>query len=226
MRCAVAFFLVIVPLMSAGCASAPPSEARFSWKFYSSPTISPETFSGQSVAILPTVSIEYDPNQEIYRETLAGLLYTALSKYSDGPRFLSLDALQSSINKKELWNDIKLMYSEYQETAVLRKDLLSKIGQAAGARYVILPRLLRFQSETFDRATILGIAFLRTRQSSVDIHAQIWDTVTGEVIWEGASEGTIASEVVRGRPASFMAVAENACESLASKMPWVKSEKK
>ncbi len=226
MRCAIPFFLIIILFMSAGCASAPPSEARFSWKFYSSPTISTETFTGQSVAILPTVSIEYDPTQEVYRETLAGLLYTALIKYPDGPRFLSLDVIQSSINKKELWNDFKLMYSEYQETSVLRKDILSKIGQAADARYVILPRLLRFQSETFDRATILGIAFLRTRQSSVDIHAQIWDTVTGEVVWEGASEGTIASEVVRGRPASFMAVAENACESLASKMPWVKNEKK
>ncbi len=226
MRWAMAFFLTVVVLQSEGCTSAPPSASRYSWKFYSSPTISSETFSGQSVAILPTVSIEYDPNQEIYRETLAGLLYTALSKYSDGPRFVSLDALQSSINKNELWSDIKLMYSEYQETAVLRKDLLSKIGRAADARFVILPRLLRYQSETFDRAVILGISFLRTRQSSVDIHAQIWDTVTGEVIWEGASEGTIASEVVRGRPASFMAVAENACESLASKMPWVKSEKK
>ncbi len=225
MRRAIPGFLIIILLISASCAS-PPSEARFSWEFYSSPTISTETFSGQSVAILPTVSIEYDPSQEIYRETLSGLLYTALIKYQGGPRFLSPDAIQSSINKKELWNDFKLMYSEYQETAVLRKDILSKIGQASDARYVILPRLLRFQAETFDRATILGISFLRTRQSSVDIHAQIWDTVTGEVVWEGASEGTIASEVVRGRPASFMAVAANACESLASKMPWVKTEKK
>ncbi len=227
MRFAIAFFLTTVLLLSAGCASAPTS-SRFSWKFYSSPTISPETFSDQSVAILPTTSIEYDPSQEIYRETLAGLLYTALVKYSnpDGPHILSLDAVQSSINKNELWNDFKLMYGEYQATAVLRKDILVKIGQAAGARFVIFPRLLRFQSETFDRAVILGIAFLRTRQSSVDIHAQVWDTVTGEVVWEGASEGTVASEVVRGKPASFMAVAQNACESLASKMPWVKIEKK
>jgi hypothetical protein len=226
MRFVIAFFLAAVLLMSAGCASAPPAEARFSWTFYSSPTISPETFSGQSVAILPTATIQYDPTQEIYRETLAGILYKALIRYSGGPRVLSLDSIQSGINKKELWNDFKLMYGEYHETAVLRIDLLSKIGQAVGARFVIMPRLLRFQSETFDRATIVGIAFLRTRQSSVDIHAQIWDTVTGEVVWEGASEGTIASEVVRGRPASFMAVAENASESLASRMPWVKTEKK
>jgi len=226
LRCVIAFFLVAVLLMSAGCASAPPAEARFSWTFYSSPTISPEAFVGQSVAILPTSSIQYDPTQEIYRETLAGTLYAALIKYSSGPHILSLDSVQSGINEKELWNDFKLMYSEYRETAVLRKDLLLKVGQAVGARFVIVPRLLRFQSETFDRATIVGIAFLRTRQSSVDIHAQIWDTVTGQAIWEGASEGTVASEVVRGRPASFMAVAENACESLASKMPWVNTPQK
>ncbi len=226
MRSASACFLAAVLLLSAGCASGPTS-SRYSWKFYSSPLISQETFSGQSVAILPTSSIEYDPSQEVYRETLAGLLYTALVKYAGpaGPRIVSLDAVQSSINNTGLWSDFKLMYSEYQETSVLRKDLLAKIGQTAGARYVLFPRLLRFQSETFDRAVILGISFLRTRQSSVDIHAQIWDTETGEAIWEGASEGAIASEVVRGKPASFMAVAQNACESLASKMPWVKPEK-
>ena len=100
--------------------------------------------------------------------------------------------------------------------------VLSKLGHATDARYVILPRLHKFQSEIFDRATIFGISFLRTRQSSVDIHAQIWDTTTGEVVWEGASEGSLASEVVRGRPASFTAVAAIACESMASRMPWVK----
>jgi hypothetical protein len=226
MRFAIAFSLIAVVVTSAGCASAPPAEARYSWKFYSSPTITADTFAGQSVAILPTSSIQFDPTQEIYRETLAGTLYTAMKKYPDGPRILSLDATQSGINREGLWNDFKLMYSEYQVTSVLRKDILSKIGLAVGARYVIVPRLLRFQSETFDRATVLGISFLRTRQSSVDVHAQIWDTATGEVVWEGASEGTIASEVVRGRPASFMAVAANACESLASKMPWVTNDKK
>ncbi len=226
MRSAVVLFLMLPLVMASGCVSAPPPEARFSWRFYSSPTISPETFSGQSIAVLPTVSIEYDAAQQIYRETLAGLLYVALKKYPDGPRILSLGVLQSSINKSALWSDVMQMYGEYQKTAVLRKDTLSRVGRAVDARYVILPRLLRFQSEIFDRATIFGVSFLRTRQSSVDIHAQVWDTVTGEVVWEGAAEGSVASEVVRGRPASFMAVAQNACESLASKMPWVKEEEK
>jgi hypothetical protein len=225
MRHAKTLFTMLLALTAAGCSTAPPSEARFSWELYRSPAISAASFSGQSVAVLPTVGIEYDPTQEIYRETLAGLLYTSLRKYPAGPRILSLDAVQSSINVNVLWSEFMQMFNEYQKTAVLRKDILSKVGRAVGARYVILPRLLRFQAETFDRATMFGISMLRTRQSSVDIHAQIWDTATGEVVWQGASEGTIASEVVRGRPASFMAVATNACESLASKMPWVNDGK-
>ncbi len=220
MRYILALMLLFM-LAFISCASGPPPESRYSWQFYADPKVSPETFSAQSVAILPTVSIDYDPEQEIYRQTLAGLLYTVLKKEPGAPKILPLDIVQSSINRNALWSDFHLMYSEYRVTSVLRKDILSKIGEAAGARYLLLPRLLRFQSETFDRATVLGISFLRTRQSSVDIHAELWDAKTGEKVWEGASEGTVASEVVRGRAASFMAVAENACESLASKMPWV-----
>jgi TolB-like protein len=204
-------YVIVLALMLTfiGCASGPPKESQYSWEFYSAPKVTPETFKDQSVAILPTVSIEYDPVQEVYRETLSGLLYNALMKYPGGPKIVPLDAVQSVINRNDLWRDVMLMYSEYTDSSVLRKDILSKLGQALAARYVLLPKLLRFQSETFDRATIIGIAFLRTRQSSVDIHAQLWDTETGEVLWEGASEGTVASEVVRGRPARFKAVAEN-----------------
>ena len=129
MRRVIAFSLLAVLLIAWGCAKVP-SQVRYSWKFYSAPEITPETFSGQSVAILPPSSIEYDPAQEIYRETLAGILYTSLLKYSGGPRFLSLDDVQSSINKNELWNDFKRMYSEFEETSVMRKDILSKVGQA------------------------------------------------------------------------------------------------
>lgn len=216
------WFSLLLLLASYGCRTAPPAEARFSWEFYSAPGISASTFAGESVAILPTVGIEYDPAQEVYRETLAGSLYLAIIKNAEGLHVLSPDDLKNSINKHGLGTELQQMFREYRETSVLRKDILMRIGEAAGARYIILPRLLRFQSETFDRANIAGISFLRTRQSSVDIYAQIWDTKTGEAIWEGASEGTIASEVLRGRPASFMAVAANACESLAMRMPWMK----
>ncbi len=128
-------YIFVFMLVFIGCASEPPPESRYSWQFYTDPKVSRETFSAQSVAILPTVSIDYDPKQEIYRQTLAGLLYTVLKKEPGAPQILSLDVAQSSINRNALWSDFQHMYNEYRVTSVLRKDILSKIGEAAGARY-------------------------------------------------------------------------------------------
>jgi hypothetical protein len=214
--------LIIFLFVAGGCASRPPVAVKYSWELYLAPKVSGETFKGQSVAILPPLSIEYLPSQEVYRETLAGLLYKAMREYPESPTIIAMDAVQSAINRNELWNDVLRMYTDYHDSAVLRKDVLSKLGQAVDARYVLLPKLLSFQQEVFDRATFLGVSFLRTRLSLVSVQAQIWDTVTGEVVWQGVGEGTDASEVVRGRPASFASVARNASESLASRMPWVK----
>ena len=222
MRYKSMFVLIFILLFSGGCASRPPLAAKYSWELYLAPKVTSETFKGQSVAILPPLNIEYLPTQEVYRETLAGLLYKAMNGYPDGPTIIPMDAVQSAVNKSELWNDVLQMDTEYHASAVLRKDVLSRLGQAVNARYVLLPKLLTFQQEVFDRAVFLGVSFLRTRMSLVSIQAQIWDTVTGGCVWQGVGEGTYASEVGRGRPASFASVAQNASESLASRMPWVK----
>jgi len=214
--------VLLAALVSAGCTAGLPPESKYSWELYSAPKVSPTSFHGEKMALLPSAAIEFDSSQELYRETLAGLLAAALAKDPNSPAIVPLDEVQSSINRSGLWSDVLLMYTEYRNSSVLRKDVLNKLGQALQARYVLLPKLLHFQQEVFDRATILGVSFLRTRQSTVDIHAQIWDTQSGEVVWQGVGEGSDVSEVVRGRPVSFTSVAQSACESLASRMPWTK----
>lgn len=216
----------LVPLMLlvlvAGCAKPLPS-SEYSWELYEAPTVTPETFTGQTVAILPAVKVEFDPSQETYREAIGGIMYAAITTNDGNPRILPLDAVRSLVNRADMWSDLQSMYKEYQNTAVLRRDVLAKLGKALGARYVLLPKVLRFQQEVFDRVTIIGISFLRTRQSTVDIQVQIWDTETGDVVWHGVGEGSQSAEVVEGRPVSFMSVAQYACASLATRLPWVKN---
>jgi hypothetical protein len=84
-----------------------------------------------------------------------------------------------------------------------------------------MPKVLRFEHESFDRVNIFGISFLRTRLSTLDIHIQPWDTETGDVVWQGIGEGSEAAEAVEGRPVSFMTVAQFACESLSTRLPWL-----
>ncbi len=212
-------FLILFLIFASGCAK-PPEETKYAWILYSQPSASAGSFVGQTIAIFPAAKIEWDPSQEVYRETVAGLLYKTLSAQKTGPQFLPVDVVQGRINAAGAWDDFLLMYKDYEVTSVLRKDLLAKIGQATGARYALVPKLLRYQQEVFDRATIVGISFLKTRQSTVDIHVQIWDTETGMVVWQGAGEGTQATEFVSGSPISFLGVAEHACESLVVLLPW------
>ncbi len=213
--------IILLVVLAAGCAK-PPGQTKYAWQLFSDPSVTASAFVGQSIALFPAVKIEWDPSQEIYRETIAGLLYESLSAGSqkNAPHLIPVDVVQGRINAAGAWDDFMQMYREHETTSVLRKDLLSKIGVATGARYAILPKLLRYQQEVFDRATIVGISFLKTRQSTVDIHIQIWDTKTGMVVWQGAGEGTAATEFVSGSPISFLPVAKQACDSLIVLMPW------
>lgn len=210
--------ITLVALVGVGCAKPEP-EAQFSWELYRSPAASPEMFKGASVAILPAVTTEDD---QIYREALSGILYQSLIKVKNGPRIIPPDIVQSTCNKQRLLDDYRESVKIYQETGMFSREILSRIGRSLNARYVLLPKLLRFKQVTFNRATILGISFLKTRESTVDIHAQLWDTKSGKIIWHGAGEGMIATEVMTGSPASFMQVAQYACESLVSRLPWVR----
>ncbi len=219
---------ILLPLLlamtAAACAAKPPGSAEFSWELYKAPQVTADTFKGKNIAILPAARIEFDPTQEVYREALGGLIYTTFKKYSNGARLLPVDVMQSLVNRAALWSDVLEMYKEYETTAVLRRDTLAKIGRALDAKYVLMPKVLRFQQEVFDRANIVGISFLRTRQSTLDVHVQMWDTETGEVIWQGVGEGSESAEVVEGRPVSFITVAQFACESLSHKLPWLSEE--
>ncbi len=210
--------IALVALFGVGCAKPEP-EAQFSWELYRSPDASPEIFKGASVAILPAVTIEDD---KIYREALSGILYQSLIKVKNGPRIIPIDVVLSTCNELRLLNDYRETVKIYQETGMFSRKILSRLGRSLGARYILLPKLLRFKQVTFNRVTILGISFLKTRESTVDIHAQLWDTKSGKIIWHGAGEGMLATEVMTGAPASFMEVAQFACESLASRLPWVK----
>lgn len=209
--------IVIFILFSAGCAKVP--SAKYAWEIYRTPAATEDAFNKASVAILPAIT---NSSERIYREVLSGLLYNSIIKLDGGPHVLPPDIVQGIINKSEMLDDYQRLIKDYESAGVLRSDILIKLGRSLGARYIVLPTLLRFQQITFDRATLFGISFLRTRESSVDIQAQLWDTESSEMIWHGAGEGILTTEVVQGKPLSFLEVAQYACDSLASRLPWVK----
>jgi hypothetical protein len=210
-----ALLLFMIVLLTNGC-SKPPSVSllEYSRELYKDPAVTAETFKGKKIAILPAAPIKFDPIQQEYRETIAAIIYMSFKEHPNAINLLPIDVTQSGINRTELWSDVLGMYQEYEASAVLRTETLMKIGRALDAQYVLMPKVLVFKQEDFNRARPFGISLLRTRRSTVSVQIQIWDADTGKVVWQGEGEGSEAAEVVEGRPVSFITAAQLACESL------------
>jgi hypothetical protein len=99
-------------------------------------------------------------------------------------------------------------------------SLLKKVGNALNVRYVAQPRLLSFTETTYSRFSFLGLSLISTRETTVKIFLQVWDVSTGNIVWEGSGQATIAVEAMRAKPVTFEEVAETASFSLMKKLPF------
>ncbi|HKU51367.1 MAG TPA: hypothetical protein VJQ25_02785, partial [Nitrospira sp.] len=89
-----------------------------------------------------------------------------------------------------------------EQSHILNRDSLKKIGTAIGARFVFQPRLAAFSQIMYDRWTFpaFGVVISQTRQCDLRISVQLWDTKTGELLWASMAEGTMQSEAFAKDP--------------------------
>ena len=108
----------------------------------------------------------------------------------------------SQINQQGLATEYTLMRADAQQSHILNKESLKKIGTAIGARYVFQPRLAAFSQTMYDRWTFpgLGVLIAQTRQSDLRMSLQLWDAKTGELLWASMAEGTMQSEAFSKDP--------------------------
>jgi len=123
------------------------------------------------------------------------------------------------INRANLADDYAMMIWDYETSGILRKETLRRIGEALEIRYFIQLSLLEYSQDTSTRISAFGIRFLETRSSTLRVFAQIWDTSSGSIVWEGSSEVTLAGEDVRAKPITFEEVATRAWAELIKKLP-------
>jgi len=48
-----------------------------------------------------------------------------------------------------------------------------------------------------DRFEIAGLKIVRNRVITLRLWLQLWDTLTGQIVWESTGEATVASELLR-----------------------------
>ena len=124
------------------------------------------------------------------------LLEEVLQRVAPQIHVLSPRHCISQINQQGLAAEYTQMRADAEQSHVLNRDSLRKLGTAIGARYVFQPRLASFAQIMTDRWTFpaIGVLLMQTRSSDLRVSLQLWDAKTGELLWGSMAEGTMESE--------------------------------
>jgi hypothetical protein len=160
-------------------------------------------FRDQTTAVLssvtPTAQIGYAPEV-----TLA--LDRAIKDSSQAVRYVPPHVTVSLLNQYNLAEPYSQMISNFRNGSVLNKVTLQAIGEALNADYLLLPVLAGFSQQTIERVShsiLISITLLRTYSTQVNLTLQLWNTRSGELVWQASGQAMLANERVGTIPVAF-----------------------
>jgi len=160
--------------------------------------------------------------EERYGKFIMDIMGEVITRDGKGLKIIPPNKGLELINKGGLVGEYALAKKEYESTGVWNKEFLKKIGRVMGVRYLIQSNMARFEHPTIRRSArvnVLGIRVLNTRESTIRLLTQIWDSFYGRVVWEGFIEVSVMDDTLRSKPVRFYEVARLAFEELFSKIP-------
>lgn len=175
-----------------------------------------EEYSSEAIGLLAASDGE---NSFEYRKLLGEFVEEAVKRERPDLKVIPYWRSLGVINTKGFTTDYADMLKAYSSTGILDRDRLKKIGVAVGVRYFLQPRLVSFSQRQSTRFSAFGLTIFKTHESEIKIYIEMWDAVTGDLIWVGVAETNMASEKFMSRPIPFEEVAKFAIENLVKKMP-------
>jgi hypothetical protein len=157
--------------------------------------------------------------QEQDKQTLAFSFAKAMQERRPDIHIVTLPETLGAINRANIAEDYKLMYVDYRDTGVFKRDLLKKVGDATGARYMAQLKLATFSQNSNDRLSLLGVRLMQTKQANIRIFFQIWDSKDGTIAWEGTEEMNYSWDTATEKPVTFKAIVEKAASNLIDLLP-------
>lgn len=154
----------------------------------------PSTLKQEQVAVLSAL---VGFGLEGYAPQVSRSLASALTQTRIPLKSLTVHDALNRINREGLTGEYAGMVSDYVQTGILERVGLEKIGRALHAAYVFQPTLASFSQSMSSRFSFLGLRLLQTRVTTLRLTLQLWDTRTGEIVWESSGEATLAGEDVR-----------------------------
>ncbi len=160
--------------------------------------------------------------EERYGKFIMDIMGEVIMENGRGLRIIPPNKGLELISKGGLIREYALAKKGYESTGVWDREFLRKIGRVMGVRYLIQSNMAKFEHPTIRRSArvnVLGIRVLNTRESTIRLLLQIWDSFCGRIVWEGFIEVSIMDDTLRSKPVRFYEVAKLAFEELFNKIP-------
>ena len=157
--------------------------------------------------------------QEEDKQTLAYVFASTLQKERPDIKFVPLARTISAVNRAGLADAYRKMYSDYRDTGVFEADMMRRVAQAAGVRFLGQLKLARMDQSSRGRFGVLGLNLLNTQYAYMRVFFQVWDSRDGTIVWEGIDEVTLAIDTGKELPMGFQMVAEQAAKNLVQRLP-------
>jgi hypothetical protein len=186
--------IVCVLLISTGCVGPLQQWGEETTFYPRAASFDPATLRQEQVGVLSTM---VGFGLEGYAHQVSHSLASALTQTRIPLKSLTVQDTLSRINMEGLTGEYADMVSTYTRTGILDRERLEKIGRALHVSYVFQPVLASFTQAMSGRLSVLGLRILQTRVTFLRLTLQLWDTRTGEIIWESSGEATLAAEDVR-----------------------------
>lgn len=146
---------------------------------------------------------------EGYAHQISRSLFKALTMPLLRLSVLSPQMTLSRINRGDLAKEYSEMMSAYQQSGILNRGTLARIGELLQTPYAFLPTMAWFDQAIVERFNFFGMRLLQTRVSILRLSVEIWDARTGEIAWEVSGEATLAGEDVREYRIPFEEIAQH-----------------
>ncbi|HEU4342227.1 MAG TPA: hypothetical protein VFU31_11700 [Candidatus Binatia bacterium] len=149
--------------------------------------------AGEPVAMLGPIT---PAGLQGFSPFLSRSLIAAISEASPSFRGIPTHETVNVINGQGLSGEYTDLISGFVRSGILERERLQRLGSALGSRYVLLPGLADFNQVLVDRFEIVGFKMVRNRVITLRLWLQLWDTQTGQIVWESTGEATMASELL------------------------------
>ncbi len=198
----------------AGCSSSPQVQRALDYEDFS---LEPGDLREHGVAFVTPSSIT---GHEQDRQTVAFVFARVLREERPEIPVVTLAETLSKINKADLEDEYRDMLDHMDATGALPAETLARVGEATGARYVVMLKLASFRSDSSRRFGLFSVRIITTKIATLRLFYQVWDTEKGAIAWEANQEMTLAYDTFRESVVTFESMVSAIARDLIGKMPY------